>query len=219
MGVNTLHRIQIRLPKERHGTLYGGWQIYPEYINKDSVVYSFGVGEDISFDLSLIRKYGVRVHAFDPTPRAIDFVRSNVLPDQFVFMPYGVSDYDGVGLFYPPANPNHVSHTLLNTEAAGTPIEVEIRRLPTLMACYGHSHIDVLKLDIEGSEYAVLADLIRSDILVTQLLVEYHHRISSIGRAQTEESVRVLKEHGYEIFHISPNGAEYALILREAVSA
>jgi len=34
-----------------------------------AVVYSLGIGEDISFDLALIEKYGARVHAFDPTPK------------------------------------------------------------------------------------------------------------------------------------------------------
>ena len=40
------------------GTNYGGWSI-PKNIklNKDSIVYSGGVGEDISFDIKLQSKY------------------------------------------------------------------------------------------------------------------------------------------------------------------
>ena len=30
------------------------------------MVYSFGVGQDISWDLAMIERFGVTVHAFDP---------------------------------------------------------------------------------------------------------------------------------------------------------
>ena len=46
----------------------GGWWFAPQNLNADSIVYSLGVGDDIDFDLSVIEKYGVEVHAFDPTP-------------------------------------------------------------------------------------------------------------------------------------------------------
>ena len=38
----------------------------------------------------------------------------------------------------------------------------------------GRDHIDVLKMDIEGSEYGVLEDVLYLDI--RQLLVEVHQR-------------------------------------------
>src|SRR5262245_14315827 len=45
-------------------------------------------------------------------------------------------------------------------------------RLPTIARRLGHQRIDVLKIDIEGGEYAVLDDLLRSGPAVRQLLVE-----------------------------------------------
>ena len=51
---------------EFHGNKeYGGWLVCNRNISKDSIVYSFGVGEDVSFDLSLIRKYHLQVFAFE----------------------------------------------------------------------------------------------------------------------------------------------------------
>jgi hypothetical protein len=50
------------------------WCICPGALSVSSVVYFFGVGEDVSFELEMIRQFGVRVHAFDPTPRSIDLV-------------------------------------------------------------------------------------------------------------------------------------------------
>mgnify|MGYP001380326887 FL=1 len=53
---------------EKLGTNYGGWYI-PKNINlnKNSIVYSGGVGEDMSFDLLLNDKYGCKMFLIDPT--------------------------------------------------------------------------------------------------------------------------------------------------------
>ncbi|WMW22216.1 hypothetical protein RE476_12730 [Methanolobus mangrovi] len=39
---------------ERLGSEYGGWAFCPENVGEQSVVYSFGIGEDISWDEALI---------------------------------------------------------------------------------------------------------------------------------------------------------------------
>jgi hypothetical protein len=75
IGNDFFERIDCNLEVVRLGSRYGGWDIVADRINDDSVIYSFGVGEDISFDLELIQNYGVVVHAFDPTPKSIQWVR------------------------------------------------------------------------------------------------------------------------------------------------
>ena len=60
---------------KRYGTEYGGYYLpEPLPLNKDSVIYSFGAGEDISFDVELAHATGAKVHIFDFTPRAIEHV-------------------------------------------------------------------------------------------------------------------------------------------------
>jgi len=56
---------------ERLGTAYGGWSI-PKNIdlNENSIIYSGGVGEDISFDMLLSDKYNCNIFLIDPTKRA-----------------------------------------------------------------------------------------------------------------------------------------------------
>ena len=57
---------------ERLGTKYGGW-ILPTNttLNENSIIYSAGVGEDISFDLLLQNKYNCKIFLIDPTKRSI----------------------------------------------------------------------------------------------------------------------------------------------------
>ena len=56
---------------ERLGTIYGGWFIPKDIeLNESSIVYSGGVGEDISFDLLISDKYDSNIFLIDPTNRA-----------------------------------------------------------------------------------------------------------------------------------------------------
>ena len=52
------------------GTNYGGWYL-PKNINmnKNSIVYSGGIGEDMSSDLLLDDKYGCEIFLIDSTSR------------------------------------------------------------------------------------------------------------------------------------------------------
>jgi FkbM family methyltransferase len=179
-------------------------------LSKASVVYSFGVGEDISFDLELIRRFGLQVHAFDPTPRSIEWIGSQTLPKEFEFHPYGVADADGRRKFAPPVNPEYVSHTMLQRKTPWPAIEVPVSRLPTILGSLGHEKIHLLKMDIEGAEYEVLANMFASGIQVDQLLIEFHHRWPEVGVEKTRRALHDLKLSGYRIFHISPSGEEYS---------
>ena len=213
-GKDFLEKIDCHIPMERFGSNYGGWVLAPESMDKDSIVYSFGVGEDISFDLAIIKKFRVEVNAFDPTPKSIEWVKSQELPINFRFYEYGVADYDGEATFYPPENPNHVSHSIVEIDKTkNRTINLKVQRLSTIMKIFGHSYIDVLKMDIEGAEYAVIEDIRLSKILPKQILVEFHHRFPNIGVEKSKDAIRNLRRMGYQLFSISDNGEEYSFIL------
>ncbi len=203
-------------PVQRHcetlllGNMGASWCVAPEGLSPASLVYCAGVGEEISFDLELIERFGAEVHAFDPTPRSIRWIASRALPDRFVFHDYGLADFDGTTHFHAPENSAYVSHTMLRRGQINAPVAARVHRLPSIMKMLEHSKIDVLKMDIEGAEYAVLADLLASGIRPRQILVEFHHRWPEIGPAKTRASVRALNEAGYSIFHVSPSGEEFS---------
>src|SRR5207244_13441606 len=95
-------RVQVHRECELHGLRRIGWTVCPTLLSAESIVYSFGVGRNIAFDLSLIERFGMTVHAFDPTPFAAGWVRvATGLPAQFRFHEWGLAGYDGVGRFKP----------------------------------------------------------------------------------------------------------------------
>lgn len=217
IGRDIWQKAQVKCDMVLMGNKGARWAIHPTELSEKSVVYSFGVGEDISFDLELIRRFGVTVHAFDPTPRVVRWIRAQPVPEKFIFHEYGIADSDGSTRFFPPDDPSHVSHSMVHRNATVAGIEVPVYRLTTIMHMLGHDSIDVMKMDVEGCEYPVLRDLLSSQPSVRQLLVEFHHRWAEIGLEQTREAIRELNRAGYHIFAISPKGEDYGFV-REAVT-
>ncbi len=198
---------------ERLGSDYGGWSIITNEIRRDSVIYSFGIGEDASFDLALINRYGVFVHAFDPTRRSIEWVQAQHFPAQFILHEYGLAASDGEVAFNPPENAAHISHTILDRPSThDRAVYVPVKRLQTIMASLGHQTIDLLKVDIEGAEYAVIQDLRMSSIYPKQILVEFHHRFPNIGICRTKTAIAELRSMGYFLFAASASGEEFGFV-------
>jgi len=197
----------------RLGSDYGGWTLCPDNIGAKSVIYSVGIGEDITFDLAVISTYGCPVFAFDPTPRSIEWLKKQELPSLFRSFGLGLAGYDGEATFFPPENPEFVSHTMLGRpETKSSAIIVPVKKLASIMRDLGHDRIDLLKMDIEGAEYDVIDDILSADLNVGQILVEFHHFISGIGIFRTIRSTIKLILTGYKLFAISKNGNEYSFI-------
>lgn len=157
----------------RAGDQYGGWHICESALllgsknarssKSQALVYSFGLGTDTSFDEGIIKKYGAVVHGFDPTPGSIKYVaeRAPHLPDcYFALHPFGLNHKDGEIKLYPPENPEHISHNQVPREGV-KPVEATLLRLATAMQLLGHRHVHILKIDVEGAEFAVLEDLLQ----------------------------------------------------------
>jgi FkbM family methyltransferase len=195
----------------------GGWWFTPDGLTADSIVYSLGVGDDIDFDLSVIEKYGVEVHAFDPTPSSIRMLDGRKLPQRFSFHPWAVTASDGSLTFYPrlrkDGSKSDVMYTMIaEEETIDDAIEVPAYSLSTISENLGHDRIDLMKMDIEGAEYEVLEGLLASPIKPTQLLVEFHHRFSGIGLEKTADIIERLRDAGYRIFAISEIGREVSFL-------
>ena len=197
-----VHRYLVRsivprpwLGLEKIGTTYGGWIVPTAMVQPRWICYCAGVGEDASFDLGLIERFGCRVFAFDPTPRAIAFAAPiQEAEPRFKLVPVGVWTEDVTLRFYAPRDPAHVSHSVLNLQGTDRFFAAPCRSLESLMTELGHDHVDLLKLDIEGAEHAVLRGLLVTGPRPTVVCTEIDR---PVGPGRVWRTVRGLRRGGY----------------------
>lgn len=193
------------------GNLYGGYGIYQMFPqDRKTLIYSFGIGEDISFEKACMEQLDAEIYAFDPTPKSVQWMEGQKLGSSIKFYPYGLAVKDGSLSFYLPKNEQHVSGSLLKNEVCSDKkIVVPVKSLESVMKELGHHSIDILKMDIEGMEYEVIADLLKKQIPVNQICFESHHKILEHGKTKLSDLKKLLKEHGYVHFYTSWIGDEF----------
>jgi len=195
---------------EFHGSKYGGWSIIADSVDEDSIVYSVGLGTDVSFDRSIIEKYSCKVCGIDPTPGVEGFIKKSNL-NGFNYIKAGLAEISGQAKFFLPDNPEFISHSF-QSENSNEYILVDVYNLIDLMNLNGHSKIDLLKCDIEGFEYGVINFIVENNVKIKQLLIEFHHGIFGFTIEDTKKSINNLKEFGFKLFKISNTRREYSFI-------
>lgn len=183
-----------------------GWTIPKGALNSESVCYCVGCGEDISFDLKLIKEYACPIFAFDPTPRAIAYVKKNTVGiTNYHLTEIGIWETEGTVKFFVPDDPAQVSHSITNLEGTNKFIEVQTKRLREVMREQGHSALSLFKMDIEGAEHAVIRTIIADNIQIGILCIEFDElaqhstpeRLASINL-----SIRNLINYGFRLYWI-----------------
>jgi len=182
----------------RLGSPYGGWWVPANVLSPTSICYLAGVGEDVTFDLALIERFGCEVWAFDPTPRAQAHALT-VEESKFHFLPIGLWSERSLQRFYAPEDPSHVSHSIANLQHTPDYFEADCRPVSDLMHELQHDRLDLLKLDIEGAEGPVIESILRDRVLPAVLCVEFdavEPPWTTLGR------IRTLRSVGYELVHV-----------------
>lgn len=175
-----------------------GFQVVPSLLEgrEDFVAYSFGIGFDYSFELELAEKYDMEVYAFDPSPEVVKEMESKELPKKLKYYAYGLSDKDALKTFYLPSSGMDYSEHFAPWTSS-TKIQMQVRRLSTLMKQFGHDRLDLLKMDVEGSEFMALPDILESRIEFDQLCIETHTRIFPNSVEKMRGVKQLLNDHGY----------------------
>lgn len=195
--------------KKRIGDV-DSWSILTDKLHS-SVVFSGGVGKDITFEIKLANQYGCRVYLYDPSPTGINTVQKLLLPEKIKFSPVGLAGNNGEVVFSKPKNILEGSYTI-SDEGDTT---FSCRKLSELIAENCFNEIELVKIDIEGFEYQVLEELLDSNIMVRQIVVEYHHFFKSISSTKTSDSIKLLKSKGYILFHKS--GHDYSFVRKNSL--
>lgn len=196
------------LPKgyKKLGTRYGGWWIDTAIIGEDSLLIDCGLGEDISFPILFLGKFGGRVIGIEANPKSIRYCE-NRLPEKMLLLHRAFWINAGEIIdFFLPESPDFVSGSLLsNHKYAGSDrISVMTTNLDQVLALGGREECDVLKMDIEGAEYEVLNELCSSGKIrkTKQLLVEYHYFCTGYSDEDTFKSIRAVEENGFKLIYV-----------------
>ena len=194
--------------------LYGGdhgWVVDESLLNRESVIYSVGVGSNIDFDIELINSFGATVHAFDPTPRSIEWVKNQQLPKHFIFHPFGLSAENGHMDFFPPAKASSTHFSPIDRYGdTNNIVRAPVKDIDTIASELKHKEIDLLKLDIEGAEYEVIEALPKNRVAINQILIEFHHMYKGIPISKTVDAISTLSNLGFELFNISQRTYEFS---------
>jgi FkbM family methyltransferase len=212
--------------QEKLGTRYGGWTVPVQLLNEGSICYCFGAGEDISFDVALIKRFGCQVYTFDPTPRSIEHVallfehtqqnrptavnnNPDVLYDvtqedlkKLHFYDFGIWSENAIIKFYAPRNSEHVSHSILNLQQTSDYFEAQCFTLQWVMNTLGHNQLDLAKFDIEGAEYAVLGSIVKNGIRPRILCVEFGEGYNPQDKRyvqRIQDTITLLTNYGYRV--------------------
>jgi FkbM family methyltransferase len=201
-----LHKPQVKPPARIFGDrVRYQWPIVSSSLNEASVIYSFGIGTNATFELSVIAESGCQIFAFDPTPRSAEWARQQVFPPQFHFLEYGIAEEDGEMEFYPPRKSADITYSAyMDRHDGGMPVRAPVRTVGSLMDMLGHRSIDMLKMDVEGCEYRVIDQLV-------------HHGFYGFNAYQTRAAVSTLQAIGYQVFWVSDRGLEYGFVHRDAL--
>jgi FkbM family methyltransferase len=178
------------------GSSYGGWIVPDGLIEPSWICYCVGAGGDVSFDLELIRRYGATVRAFDPVAEYVESAIEQAAGEpRFSAHQAAVAASDGPVRMQVTHDARSRSVSSAGLYESTDYIELPGRSLTSLMSELGDEQIDLLKLDIEGSEYELLPTVDLRGLGVKVFAAQLHHT-GSVKQARA--LVAALGRAGYE---------------------
>ncbi len=183
-------------------------------VNEKIILYDFGVGENVSFDKELADDFiGVDIYMFDPTPRAKEYVKT-IKSFKFSFEEYGLSNSKEEKKFFLPKEKENVSGSekLYDSLSAEDTIVVQMNTLKNIMDQNGHSDLDILKMNIEGSEFFAIPQLLDDGCRPKQICVGTHSRFFTNGSELYNHMIHCLIEAGYKPVWVSGDGDDYCFV-------
>ena len=106
----------------------------------------------------------------------------------------------------------HVSCSTVNLQKTEQYFTAQCKRVADIMSEQGDTHIDLLKMDIEGAEYDVIRDIAHSEILPRLLLVEFdeiHAPLDGDAGLRIREHVDLLVRAGMACIAVDQSNATF----------
>ncbi len=188
---------------EVHFAKVGNYLIHRVRAGSKPVIYSFGVGNDVSFDVEAADLFGVPVFMYDPTPNVALFMNDYHGDQRLVFKNEGIYSRDSEVKLY--TSDKVLNSSLYPIHGKDKHEIVRCRTLGDFLAENGHDHIDILKMDVEGVADDVLEQIMdETEIRPKQIVTEFE--IKGIENPLTYlprilALTQMLQDKGYLIFN------------------
>lgn len=128
------------------------YEVHDTHFNRNGVVVD--IGANIGSFSIYAAHFGAKVYAVEPEPHNLEALNKNIdlnnLREKIVVCPYGISNYKGVAII------NDIGGGSTIKDSVVTGSEIEVMTLDNLFTLYGISNVDVLKIDVEGSETEII---------------------------------------------------------------
>lgn len=158
---------------------------------------------------------GARIHSFEPSPASAERLAATFRGDSRIEVhALAVSDTTGEATLH--VNRASVTNSLLPSDGRAAnywgsglvdtegEVKVPTVSLDDFCASRGIDHVDVLKIDVQGAEYAVLAgakDLLARhaiDLIYMEMIMAPHY----VGQRKYHHYLTSLDAQGYELFDL-----------------
>ena len=183
----------------------GGYLVCSEALQKIENLITLGVGDDISFEIDIEKKCSLKkVHLYDFTVNHLLFIRIIIKYIRRIItfrtkinnLIYSTKNYINFIKFKKKINVNLFKMKVVKD--VKEKIDINLEQILARV----ESKNNLLKIDIEGSEYEIIDDILINSQKIDMLIIEFHW-INNKNQIFIE-SIQKLKTK-FDIVHIHPN--------------
>ena len=171
-----------------------GHSFLPELVGPDTIVLDLGANHGM-FSREMTKRFGCRCHAVEPNPTLVAMIQQNETFPIFGVAASGTRD-------------KVVFQIMESDQASGIhrfpgmalldQVEVEAYPYAEIVKHFGLERVDLLKIDIEGSEIALLDAMSDDEIkAISQITIEFHDTIGIGTAADTQRMLDRLRKLGF----------------------
>ena len=182
--------------------------LYHADLKKDGVAVDAGCSYEADFSQYMINEHHLKAYGVDPTRKhqpALKALEERYV-DRFTHLPLAISAQNGTLTFHESAE--NESGSLLDDHVNVrqdqiTSYKVESVTLRALSERVG-DEVEILKLDLEGAEYALLDEVSADDLTpFKQVFIEFHHHaIPEYNVSDTARLVKRIEGFGYQSYSL-----------------
>lgn len=182
-------------------------------LNRDSIVLDLGANYG-RFAQKIIQTFGCEVHSVEASPEIYDGLKNIAGIKSYN---YAIAGKNGPVTLY--LSENKLAANIVGSSPGDTGnVEVDGIDLDSFIKMLGVSHVDLLKIDIEGSEIAMFDAC--SDVTlksIGQITVEFHDFVGLVKHSDVKRVLKRLERLGFTAIRMSRIGHQDTWLINRAI--